>query len=90
MNNNIIKKTFLNANDICIILSCGKNKAYEFIDTFNKEMEKNGFTTFKGKVLASALYEKLNMTDLQKLHKLAWERGDIYVKNNKNSEDKEN
>ena len=53
-------------------------------------MEKNGFTTFKGKVLASALYEKLNMTDLQKLHKLAWERGDIYVKNNKNSEDKEN
>ena len=78
----LFKKTFLDANDICVIFSCGKNKAYEIINLINDQLAKAGYMTFPGKVLASALYRFMDMKEQLEMHKKAWETGDLDVKNN--------
>ena len=88
MNSEIMRKTFLNANDVCELCCCGKNKAYNLINSINSELKNDGFITLHGKVLASVLYQKMNMTDQLDLHKKAWEKEDHKDETGKDSKDK--
>ncbi|MBQ9159511.1 MAG: hypothetical protein IJ136_09305 [Erysipelotrichaceae bacterium] len=57
MEKEIVKKNFLNADDVSVIFGCSKSKSYQIINEVNNGLAKEGVRTFSGKVLASALYK---------------------------------
>jgi len=68
MLNVIDGKTFLDSKDICSIFGCCKTKSYGIINSLNLQLEKEGKSTFKGKVLAIALFDRYGMTDNLERH----------------------
>ena len=87
MPNELIKKTFLDVNDVRLICCCGKNKAYNIIKLINDQITEEGYIALPGKVLASALYKKLDMLEQLDMHKKAWEKGNVNGKRSKDPKD---
>lgn len=46
-------------DDVMVILSCGKSKAYSIIKTLNKELEDEGYFIISGKISAKFFRERL-------------------------------
>jgi len=68
MENNIVQKTFLDADDICSIFNCCKTKSYQIINDINRQLMKKGYMTFKGRVLADEVYRSFNMSNYLDKH----------------------
>ena len=54
----ILKKVFLNVDDVMTLLECSKSKSYQIISDLNKELEKKGRVTFHGRVSTSHFRER--------------------------------
>lgn len=50
----IEKKVFYDVKDIVVLTGCKKTAAYNVINVINKKLMAEGYSTFRGKVLAKA------------------------------------
>ena len=66
--NTLVKKNFLNVNDVCSILLCSRGKGYNVIRDLNESLIKNGIKVYQGKVNARIFYESYGLDDLKRIH----------------------
>ena len=57
--NEVIKAEFYTANDVSTILGISRASAYRTIDRLNRELEKEGYFTFSGKVSKKYFHERM-------------------------------
>ena len=57
--NEVIKAEFYTAIDVATILGISRASAYRTIDRLNRELEKEGYFTFSGKVSKKYFHERM-------------------------------
>ena len=57
--NEVIKAEFYTAIDVATILGISRASAYRTIDRLNRELEKEGYFTFSGKVSKKYFQERM-------------------------------
>ena len=57
----ILKKVFLNVDDVMTLLNCSKSKSYQIINDLNKELKKDKKITFLGRVSSSYFRERTSI-----------------------------